>query len=252
VSQKNNYDTILWWIVGVFTGFALKSAEELFHLAYWAPPIGLLIIAWGQLDLLQSIKQGKTVNIKARAIDFIHWLLLVFIDIGAWLSGMATIWWFITKIVLLGIIAWQIGVGLGKQWQPTKRETWFGITAAIIACGLGGATGALRAMNDQLGWTMETVGLLASTGIVVWWIKTDLSTIREKAAGYPRSMFLKGLVNNVLITWFWAHVMVSSGGFHSQNAWYDNVGLTVNIFVGNLLYAEYYAAYEFHRWKQRV
>src|SRR3989338_6204839 len=81
--------SLLWLLVAAITGVVRDSMNpnDVFHLAFWVPPIGLALIISGQLDLLTAIAQGKTVNIKARCIDFLHWLLLIFIDIGAWIVG---------------------------------------------------------------------------------------------------------------------------------------------------------------------
>jgi hypothetical protein len=231
------------------------SWTDVFHLAYFVPPIGILLILWGQLDLLSSIKRGELVNIKARCIDFIHWLLLVFIDVGAWMAGGATIWWFISKLALLAIIGWQIGAGVRQSWRPTQSERVFGAFAVIASISLGLCGGAVRAMDNTplgRGWQIETIALVLSTMIVIWWIATDLQTIKEKASGYPRTMFLKGLANNALITWFWLHMLVLCGGLTNAESWLVNIGLSFNIIIGNLLYLAYYAAYEYHRWNQRA
>lgn len=240
-------------LMGWFTG--RLNAYGVFQLAYFVPPIGLLLIISGQLDLLSSIKDGGLVNIKARAIDFIHWLLLVFIDVGAWMTGGTTIWWFISKLSLLAVIGWQIGVGIRQSWRPTESDKVFGAFAMIASVALGFCGGAARYLDKTplgWGWRIETASLILSTLIVVWWIATDLKTIKEKASGYPRAMFIKGIVNNALITWFCLHMLVLRGGITNSESWLLNAGLSFNIIIGNLTYLAYYAAYEYHRWKQCI
>src|SRR3989344_5615629 len=107
---------------------------NVFRLADWAPSIGMLAIISGQMDLLASIDSGGVVNIKARCLDFIHWLFLMFLNIGAWLVGGTAISWFILKVILLGIIGWQIGVGINRRWEQWRAESviWMRVSLAGV------------------------------------------------------------------------------------------------------------------------
>ena len=249
----------LYWlalIVLTIKGYSILAAtdgtwEKVFHLAYWAPSIGMLAIISGQFDLLLSIDGDGVVNMKARCLDFIHWLFLMFLNIGAWLVGGTAISWFILKIILLGIIGWQIGVGINRRWRPTKNEKIAGTIALVFSMLLGITAGWVRYLDTSefgWGWMVESTTAVVSTLIVAWWIWMDLQTISMKAKDYPRSTFLKGIFSNSLIVWFWLHVMYLEGGF--AVGMLHQLGLTFNTIVGNLLYLGYYAAYEHHKAKQ--
>ncbi len=207
----------------------------------------------GQIDLLASIKNGGVINMKARWLDFIHWFLLIFLNIGAWMIGGVNISWFIFKVMIVGIIGWQIGVGLTKQWRPTQSERANGVKALILAILLGIGAGALRAIDQSprgWGWILETITASGSTAIVIAWIWADIQTICNKAKDYPRSMFLKGIFSNSLLIWFYLHLIMPENSL-SQKAIIDNLGLTINITIGNLIYWIYYATYEYHRHNQK-
>jgi len=249
----------LYWVmlaalvVNGYTIITITSGDwvNVFHLAYWAPSIGMLAIISGQMDLLASIDSGGVVNIKARCLDFIHWLFLMFLNIGAWLVGGTAISWFILKVILLGIIGWQIGVGINRRWNPTRNEKIAGTIALVLSMALGTMAGGIRYLDASKfgwGWVVESITAIVSTFIVAWWIWMDLQTISEKAKDYPRSTFLKGIFSNSLIIWFWLHVMHIEGGF--ATGMLHQLGLTFNALVGNLLYLGYYSAYEYHRARQ--
>jgi len=230
-----------------------RSGSDILHLAYWAPSIGMLAVISGQMDMLSSIREGKEINLKARALDFIHWFFLMFLNIGAWLVDGTAISWAILKVIMLGIIGWQIGVGIQRRWSPTKNEIMAGTIALIVAMCLGSLAGYIRYLDSGdfgWGWAVESITAIGSTLIVGWWIGLDLKNIAQKAAEYPRSMFLKGIFSNALIVWFWIHIMSLEGGLASGAT--HQLGLTFNTIVGNLLYFVYYGAYEVYRRRQRV
>jgi hypothetical protein len=233
--------------------FSQASWQEIFHLAFYAPVIAMLSVISGQIDMLKAIRGGEKINIKARALDFIHWLLLIFINIGAWMVDAVSIWWFILKIFLLIIIGWQIGVGVNRQWVPTYSEKLFGTIFAVFACILGLSCGIIRNVDSSplgWGWGIEAITAITATMIVLWWIVTDIKTFSVRAKGYPRSAFLKGIYCNSLIIWFWLHVM-SQIGISDLYAWKVNLGLTFNTIVGNIIYLGYYFYYEYYIARQR-
>ena len=250
---------MLYWfalaglIVGGFAELAYgKGLAGIFHLAYWAPSISMLAVISGQVDLLSSIEKGNEVNIKARCLDFIHWLFLMFLNIGAWLIGGTAISWFILKVALLGIIGWEIGVGINRRWHPTKNEKVIGFIALAFSMILGIGAGYVRYLDTSKfgwGWIVESSTAIVSTLIVAWWIWMDLTTISKKAFVYPRRLFLKGIFSNFLILWFWLHIMYMEGSF-AYGAKHQ-LGLTFNVIVGNLLYLLFYATYEYHRARQK-
>lgn len=226
----------------------------LFHgVAYYLPAVCMIGVVLLQLDLLRSIQSGGLVNIKARALDCVHWLLLVFLAVSGWMQSGATPWWFALQLLVLAIIAWQIGVGIGRQWRPTANEKKIGAVLALGAIALGVACGIVRAGDSShrgWGWGLEAATSIIATMIVVWWIYADMQTFRVNASGYPRRALLKGLFCNALVVWYWAHIIVQRGGFNAD-ALVDEMGLTFNTIVGNLIYFAYYFAYEYYRAKQQ-
>lgn len=223
--------------------------------AFYIPAIGILAVISGQLDLLEKNTQGEAVNIWARCLDFLHWFFLIFMGIGVWMLGGVSISWFLLKLVLIAVIAWQIGVGVMRHWRPTQSQIVTGAAAAVLSIILGTAACVVRMQDPSpfgWGWTLETGTAIFATGIVAWWIAADLSTIKVKASGYPRSFFVKGIANNALFVLFWIHVLevsLSKTGSLRGAVWLE-AGLTFNTVVGNLLYGAYYAAYEYYRRKQ--
>ncbi len=259
MAKIKRFIIMLYWfalvglVVGGFVELAYgKGLAGIFHLAYWAPSIGMLAVISGQVDLLASIEKGNEVNIKARCLDFIHWLFLMFLNIGAWLIGGTAISWFVLKVMLLGIIGWEIGVGVNRIWHPTKSEKIAGFVAVVFSVVLGISAGYIRYLDTSefgWGWVVESFTAIVSTLIVAWWILVDLTTISKKAIGYPRRLFLKGIFSNFLILWFWFHIMYLEGSFARGTI--HQFGLTFNVIVGNLLYLFFYATYEYHHVRQK-
>ena len=179
--------------------FGIMSWIEVFHLtAYYLPAIAILSVVSGQIDLLSSMQVGGEVNLKARMYDFVHWLMLIGINIGAWMIGGVTILWFIFKLLLLGIIGWQIGVGRKIRLKLSVNEQIIGIISAIIAFSLGILAGYIRSIDASplgWGWTFEGFTAIIATFIVIKWIWHDLQTISQKAQGYPRTFFFKGILS---------------------------------------------------------
>lgn len=224
------------------------------ELAAWAPAVGTLAMISGQMDLLVAIESGKMVNLRARILDFIHWILLIGVNIGAWLIGATDLSWFALKIILVAIIGWQIGVGLVRRSHLNIEEQTGGLTAVVFAVisGLGsGYARALDASSFGWGWTMETATAILATMIVLYWMKADLGTMRKNPFGYPRSVFHKAMVSNALVLWFWFHVIATSPE-KASNAWLIHLGLTINILVGNTAYLCYYGAYEYYRMANKI
>lgn len=224
--------------------------------AFYVPAVGVLAIISGQLDLLKKNMEGGAVNIWARCLDFLHWFFLIFMGIGVWMLGGVSISWFLLKLVLIAVIAWQIGIGVMRHWRPTQNQITAGATAAVLSIILGIVACVVRVQDTSQfgwGWVLETSTSIFATGIVAWWIVTDLSTIKVKASDYPRSFFLKGIANNLLFVLFWInvlHLSIAKTGSPGGAVWLE-AGLTFNTVVGNLLYLTYYAVYEYHRNKQQ-
>lgn len=237
----------------VYILFGNWSGKEMLQaIAYWLPAIGMLSVISGQLDLLGSIQRRELVNIKARLYDFIHWFMLIGMNIGAWMIGGVTIGWFILKIILLAVIAWQIGIGLKTRWKLSLSERVAGAIAAFVAISLGLTSGYIRALDISdfgWGWGIELVTAVIATMIVFYWISLDIKVISKKASGYPRSFFLKGIFSNFLVLIFWVSIM-SQEGMGSLHWWGRNAALSFNVLIGNLLYLAYYCLYEFHRKRQ--
>src|SRR3989344_6520054 len=140
--------------------------------AYYIPVVGMFLMFSGQADLLEKIRQGEMVSIKARAIDFIHWFLLLFMLVGRWMVGGITIWGFLLNVALLGIIGWQVGVGIQRRWYPTVGEKILGGTMLVGGGVLGLSAGTIRYLDPVLfgwGWALESIATVASTLIVIWW-----------------------------------------------------------------------------------
>lgn len=244
-------------IILVTYGIFIKIFQDMdwiyvFHaLAYYLPAIAILSVISGQIDLLESIQAGGEVNLKARIYDFVHWLMLIGINIGAWMIGGVTIWWFILKLLLLGVIGWQIGAGLKRRLKLFVSEKIAGFISTVAAFIFGGFAGYIRSIDDSpfgWGWMLEGATAVIATLIVVKWIYHDLQIIKQKAIGYPRTFFVKGIFCNFLVIWFWLHIM-TEGSFNSI-WWIRNLGLSFNVLVGNLIFLIYWLTYEYHRKKQ--
>lgn len=225
---------------------------SLFEQAYYAPLIGSILILWAQLDLLASIIRGGKVNIKARLWDLIHWLLLISINVSTWIHGVVTPWWFILQLLMLGIIGAQIGAASGDTVFLRKEKLAIYI-CALSAIILGINTGLFRARHDAvlgLGWWFETVSATVATAIVLKWVLADLNLIQTAASGYPRSFFVKGILSNLLFVWF---LLFSLDIRHfSAESLLANLGLVINVVVGNLIYLCYYICYEYCRHYERL
>ncbi len=235
-------------------GGVVNGWNAAFHdSAYYIPIVAMFLTFSAQADLLEKIYQGEVVNIKSRAIDFFHWLLLTFMFVGRWEMGGMTIWAFLLNIVLLSIIGWQIGVGIGRQWFPTKKEKHLGMALVVIAACLGLAVGKIRTLDSELfgwGWALEVVTAIMATLMVVWWIVGDMSVITHKASGYPRSFFLKGMCNGALAILLLYHLITSYHGGGTYEAWKVNAGIAFNVIVGNGVFWVYYLAWEYCRRQQ--
>ncbi len=238
-------------VVYAFHCYTIAGWNAVFHESAYYIPIAMMFLMFsGQADLLEKIKRGEMVNIKARVIDFVHWFLLTFMLVGRWDVGGITIWAFLLNVVLLSIIGWQIGVGVGQQWFPTRKEKQLGIITLTAAVLLGLIAGKIRILDSALfgwGWAFEVLTAVISTFIVIWWIINDISVIKHKAFGYPRSFFLKGILNNALGVWVLAHLIISYPG---DGAWTSNAGIAFNVIVGNAIYLVYYLTWEYHYARQ--
>jgi len=252
----------LYWttlILLVIFAISIKIFEasgwiKIFHLvAYYLPAVGMLSVSSGQIDLLSSMQQGGMVNLKARIYDFIHWLMLIGINIGVWMIGGVTILWFILKLLLLVIIGWQIGVGLKRRLRLFVSERNAGIVFAIMAFSFGIIAGCIRNIDNAplgWGWIFECSSAIIATLIVIKWIWHDMQTISQKARGYPRTFFLKGVFSNFLIVLFWIHIMTEKGSLNDGIWWLRNLGLSFNVILGNVIYLIYWLMYEYYRDEQ--
>ncbi|KKW39473.1 hypothetical protein A3I46_00720 [Candidatus Kaiserbacteria bacterium RIFCSPLOWO2_02_FULL_54_13] len=234
--------------------YTIGGWDSVFHnIAYYIPAVALFLMFSGQADLLEKIRKGGEVNIKAQAIDFTHWFLLLFMQVGRWMMGGFTLWAFILMAVLLAIIGWQVGVGIGRQWYPSVGEKRGGIAMLVASAILGLVAGAVRHADPSTfgwGWMLETTTAIIATGIVVWVITNHIKTIAKKASDYPRSFFLKGVSNNVLEIWVLIHLLNLSYTGGVFEAWASNAGFAFNIIVGNAIYFVFYGLWEIHRTRQ--
>ena len=251
---KRGLSSAYWSGLIVLCIYVIVSVEKIwsfvtFHaIAFWIPPVGILVILSGQFDLLLAIRDGEKVNIEARIYDFIHWALLLSINVGAWMIGGVSQSWFWMQLLLLSVIGWQIGEGLRSYWKLTASAVIARILFSACAVFLGLLIGFLRQLDYSLfgpGWGFEVISAIVATVIVFRWILLDLETIRTKGVHYPRSFFLKGIFSNALVIWFWASIMLH-GGFGSFEWWLRNAGLGFNVLVGNAIYLWYWGMYEYY------
>ncbi|MBI2644482.1 MAG: hypothetical protein HYW95_03185 [Candidatus Wildermuthbacteria bacterium] len=255
-----SYWLLLVLLVGIVFGRMQGSFDtwgDAFHFpAAWLPPVGMLAVISGQLDLFSSIQRKNLVNIEARMYDLIHWAMLLVLNIGIWMNRNVPIWWFILTLLLLTIISAQVGVGLHNRWKLTWNEKLTAILIAAVAILLGILTGFIRYLDDSTigwGWGFETITAIVATLIVLRWILLDLKTIRVDSTGYYRRIFLKGLFSNALVFIFWIHVMSNNTlDVNTGTWWLRNLGLTVNVVVGNAIYLGLYLGYEYYRRKQET
>ena len=243
-------------VIGGYAVFGLASHRlkfaDVLHLAYYFPALAMLFVISAQTTLLESIIAGGAVDIKARVWDLIHWLLLIGINIGAWMHDGVTIWWFILKVLLLGVIGWEIGAGIARRFHPTIGEIATSAISAIVTLLTGLYAGYLRAIDNSLfgvGWLVEVLTAVIATLIVVKVISRDLGVMRQDCSGYKRAFILKGIGCNTLILLFWAHLMAMQG-FTDPRAWRLNLGVTFNVLVGNAIYLYFWGMYEKHRSRQ--
>ena len=198
---------IFYWTSLVIIIFLVSAAKLLgiinwkgvLHLGYYLPALGMVSIISGQIDLLKSIKNNGLVNLKARIYDFIHWLMLVSIDVGYLLSNKVTLGLFVLKLVLLAIIGWQIGAGMEKRLELAAETKKKGIIFAVAAVMLGLASGHARTIDQTYlgwGWMLESATAIIATLIVAKWILADLGVIKKNYQGYPRGFFIKGIISN--------------------------------------------------------
>ncbi len=222
------------------------------HLAYYFPALAMLFVISAQTTLLESIIAGGAVDIRARMWDFIHWLLLIGINVGAWLHDGVTIWWFILKILLLAVIGWEIGAGVARRFQPMIGEIATSTISALIALTAGLYAGYLRAIDTSpygVGWRAESLTAVISTLIVIKVISRDLGVMKRDCTGYRRAFILKGIACNTLILLFWVHLMAMRG-FSAPRTWWLNLGVTFNVLVGNAIYLYFWWMYERCRRRQ--
>ena len=229
-----------------------NSVIATFHLiAPYFPVIASCFVLGIYNDLLQSILAGKTVDLRARMIDFVHWLLLIPIMVSNWLTGSASVMWFMLQLLVLALI----GAGIGAQWSRkgqalSRNEKFAALIGGIAALALGSFTAFMRTMDSEpfgYGWLMDSVTAVASTVFVMGFIRRDLIAVRKDHSGYPRAMFYKGIFGcNVFILLLWLHVM-SRGDMSDPSWWAQNLGLCFNTLVGNVIYLGFYFAYEHYR-----
>lgn len=245
------FAAIVYVSVGILRFTWASRWDDLFHgIGYYLPAVCMVAVLSLQMDVCASVYRGQTINIKARCLDLVHWLLLTFIAVGGWMQGGATPAWFAVQLLILAVIGWTIGIGIKQQWQPSIGERRLGVLLLTGAVVLGSVCGAVRAADSSprgWGWGLETATAIIATLIVLWFIVADVKTMRRSVRiGYPRSMFLKGIVCNALIVWYWAHVIMRGGGPNTQTL-VDEAGLTFNTIVGNCIYFLYYLAFEYYK-----
>lgn len=306
---------LIWLAVYAFRrydgGEGLTSVFH--HVSYYLPSIAAIFVVSLQIDYLDSIVKGGNVDIKARMIDFIHWLMLVSINVSTWFAGHITVWWFLTQLIALVVIGSSVGIGLAQQrtilitsekvsaifaacgalvlglamWGlrnanmlSTKPESWTWIVAvSILSLGVVWVfaseglsreeLGPLKIIGPPLalvlgfavamigkyeqfdyGWWMDTLTSVVAITLVSGFILHDLAVIRRDYTGYYRSVFLKGIFGcNILIFLAWLHALLLAPTGYAR--WMlENLGFTYVTLVGNTIYAYYYVAYEYYRYKQ--
>lgn len=76
--------------------------------------------------------------------------MLIGLNIGAWMIDGVTIGWYLLKLILLAVIAWQIGVGLRNRWKVRTSNITAGAISAIAALALGAITGITRYLDETI------------------------------------------------------------------------------------------------------
>lgn len=271
---------LFWLGLASITGFAFFNVLngkygwiEIFNLGFYVAPITTLIGISLYGDLLNAVQQGKQISIKARLFDLVHWVLLIFVSVGTWLAGGVTIWWIFLEFVLIGMIGWVMGVGIGRQWLPTKNEKIFGAIFLSVSMAIGLTNGYIRTIDQSFlgfGWLIDIITAVLATLIFIWSNINDIFKIKANAKDYPRPFFIKEISANALVIWFWMFVIYHQGTvilpvenstvgawlwhiFFNGNSippWYANFGLTFNVLVGNLTSLIFYIVYEYYKRKQ--
>ena len=218
------------------------------------PAVAMLFVLSLQWDILRSIARGNNVDIRARIIDFMHWLLLVSVAVGTWLSGDTSQWWTIVMILTLGVIGASVGFGVYRQKiRFTSGERISAAAGALCAVGIGICAYLLRtdssmaqtALRQSYGWWLDTASGFLSIVLVWGFIDRDLRVIRIDWRGYSRSMFLKGIFCNSLMALSFIGALTSSGEPFEWTL--AHFGFSFVVIVGNALYLWYYASYEYYR-----
>ena len=231
--------------------------EQAFHnTAFYLPVVASIFCLSFQFDLFTQIVERKEINIKARAIDFIHWLLLISINVSLWMFGGVTIWWLVLQLAMLVLIGAQIGIRSAQRESIfSMNEKVAGGVAASFALLLGSAAGYIRYASPEgssAGWWLDSITGIVSIVLVVGFITQALSTIRKDWTPYPRKIFLKGVFGcNVMILLNWVSVMSKADCNWSYECWFgQHFGFTFVTIVGNSVYLAFWGMYEFYRAKQ--
>lgn len=199
-----------------------RSYSGIFHsLAYYLPSVAALFVVSLQIDYLDSIVRGKEVDVRARIIDFLHWLLLISINVSMWFSGEITVWWVLTNLVVLAVVGASVGIGLSrKKLVLTAGEKTSAYIFGIVAIGLGVATWFLRSVEMLSAKPHWAVALVVSTAIFCSvWRYVSRGLAREELGmwghvGFPLMGFLGGAMgaiggwNNFSYAW-WMDTLTS-------------------------------------------
>jgi hypothetical protein len=110
---------------------------------------------------------------------------------------------------------------------------------------LAGATRYVDPTQFGWGWLLETITAIVATAIVAWWMYQDISTIKMRAAGYPRSRFLKDLGSIALVNIVMINLLATYPGTWSITFW-ANAGFLFNVIVGTGMYLVYYVMWEYY------
>ena len=137
---------------------------KVFHkIAFYLPIFGISLLIWAHLNLFFAIKEGEEIDIRARAWDFIHWLMLISISFGAYFYEGASIGWCIGIFILITIIAAQIGIGIKRKLEGfSLSETVVGIIFAFLAICLGFIIVYFRRLDESYlgwGWRLEIISV---------------------------------------------------------------------------------------------
>ena len=237
------------------------DAVTVFHrVAYYFPELASCFVIALAYDFLKSIMDRKTdgpVSLKGLRLDFLHWLLLIPINVSIWLSGAATLWWFILQLCILAIVGGQIGVQMKREEiRYSLKERSAMLVGASFALLFGTVVGVLRMADKSsfgVGWAFDLLSALIATGLVWGFIGQHLAVIRVSHRKYPRSMFLKGVFGcNIFVLLLWVHIMSSQGAWDDWMLWAKHLGFTFNVLVGNVIYAYFWISYELHRSRQEA